>query len=84
MIQSPVNEPIQAFPISGSTYVSSDTGMTGFVPDGVCVLKVLGDGTVTFHFGDATAIAVPVSGGMDFAVRGDCTSIDSDVQVLIS
>jgi hypothetical protein len=83
MIQSPSNEPIQAFPIESSTYVSPAGGMTAFVPKGVCVVKALGDGTITVHFG-SVPVAIPVVTGMDFAIHGDCTSIDSDVQVIIS
>ena len=75
--------PVQAFPVTASTYISPDTGMTAFNPEGFEILHCYADGDITFRFRDAN-VTVPAKAGMDYAIDPTCLSIDANCKVGIS
>ena len=78
------NEFIQAFPIKDGTYISPDSGMTGFDAKGRRILHVASDGTITFKFRGGATVVVPVSAGQDLAIGHNCEYIDADCKVWIT
>ena len=75
--------PIQAFPVTASTYISPDGGMTAFNPEGHEILHCYTDGDITFHFRDSQ-VNVPAKAGMDYAIDPTCVSINANCKVAIS
>jgi len=71
-------EIIQAFPLHSNTFVGVANGQSGFE-----LIHANEDGTVTLTFNKASVV-VPMSKGQDFAINGNCESIDSTMEVILS
>jgi len=76
---------IQAFPIHEKTYISPDTGMTGFnTKNGkYTTFHAVMDGTLQVTFG-ANVIVLDVLAGTDLSIDIDTDYIDYDAKCWVS
>jgi hypothetical protein len=81
MVTKDAGQIIQAFPITGATYVGTPTDLN---PKGYSLVHCNADVSLTFDFGSAGTVVVSGAAGQDFAIGKGCVGITADGEVVIS